>query len=132
MIGETGERKSAVATPDGKSRKKKKKYCKNDVAMPREPVESGAKSGARVIVRFLSEFPSPLSCVPMSNHASMPATPHRLTPRESGIIHPESGRRRSPGKRTVETPNSSRRNGLIHSTQCWNISSGAPKRYGKL
>ena len=24
MIGETGERKSAVATPDGKSRKKKK------------------------------------------------------------------------------------------------------------
>ena len=25
MIGETGERKSAVATPDGKSRKKKKK-----------------------------------------------------------------------------------------------------------
>ena len=26
MIGETGERKSAVATPDGKSRKKKKKY----------------------------------------------------------------------------------------------------------
>ena len=30
MIGETGERKSAVATPDGKSRKKKKKmlcYC---------------------------------------------------------------------------------------------------------
>ena len=27
MIGETGERKSAVATPDGKSRKKKKKLC---------------------------------------------------------------------------------------------------------
>ena len=29
MIGGTGERKSAVATPDGKSRKKKKKlmYC---------------------------------------------------------------------------------------------------------
>ena len=27
MIGETGERKSAVATPDGKSRMKKKKYC---------------------------------------------------------------------------------------------------------
>ena len=26
MIGETGERKSAVATPDGKSRKKKKIY----------------------------------------------------------------------------------------------------------
>ena len=25
MIGETGERKSAVTTPDGKSRKKKKK-----------------------------------------------------------------------------------------------------------
>ena len=25
LIGETGERKSAVATPDGKSRKKKKK-----------------------------------------------------------------------------------------------------------
>ena len=25
MIGKTGERKSAVATPDGKSRKKKKK-----------------------------------------------------------------------------------------------------------
>ena len=25
MIGETGERKSAVATPDGKSRKKKKR-----------------------------------------------------------------------------------------------------------
>ena len=25
MIGETGKRKSAVATPDGKSRKKKKK-----------------------------------------------------------------------------------------------------------
>ena len=28
MIGETGERKSAVATPDGKSRKKKKKIMK--------------------------------------------------------------------------------------------------------
>ena len=28
MIGETGERKSAVATPDGKSRKKKKKKIK--------------------------------------------------------------------------------------------------------
>ena len=28
MIGETGERKSAVATPDGKSRKKKKNYSK--------------------------------------------------------------------------------------------------------
>ena len=28
MIGETGERKSAVATPDGKSRKKKKKKKK--------------------------------------------------------------------------------------------------------
>ena len=28
MIGETGERKSAVATPDGKSRKKKKKFLK--------------------------------------------------------------------------------------------------------
>ena len=27
MIGETGERKSAVATPDGKSRKKKKNVC---------------------------------------------------------------------------------------------------------
>ena len=27
LIGETGERKSAVATPDGKSRKKKKKKC---------------------------------------------------------------------------------------------------------
>ena len=27
MIGETGERKSAVATPDGKSRNKKKKKC---------------------------------------------------------------------------------------------------------
>ena len=26
LIGETGERKSAVATPDGKSRKKKKKF----------------------------------------------------------------------------------------------------------
>ena len=26
MIGETGERKSAVATPDGKSRKKKKNH----------------------------------------------------------------------------------------------------------
>ena len=29
MIGETGERKSAVATPDGKSRKKKKKKKQN-------------------------------------------------------------------------------------------------------
>ena len=28
MIGETGERKSAVATPDGKSRKKKKKNAR--------------------------------------------------------------------------------------------------------
>ena len=28
LIGETGERKSAVATPDGKSRKKKKKKKK--------------------------------------------------------------------------------------------------------
>ena len=37
MIGETGERKSAVATPDGKSRKKKYmavKYC-NTFATPR-------------------------------------------------------------------------------------------------
>ena len=31
MIGETGERKSAVATPDGKSRKKKKKKKKRRV-----------------------------------------------------------------------------------------------------
>ena len=31
MIGETGERKSAVATPDGKSRKKKKKKCRNNL-----------------------------------------------------------------------------------------------------
>ena len=27
MIGETGERKSAVGTPDGKSRKKKTQVC---------------------------------------------------------------------------------------------------------
>ena len=31
MIGETGERKSAVATPDGKSRKKKKKKGVNNI-----------------------------------------------------------------------------------------------------
>ena len=31
MIGETGERKSAVATPDGKSRKKKKDICLRQV-----------------------------------------------------------------------------------------------------
>ena len=31
MIGETGERKSAVATPDGKSRKKKKKKISQDL-----------------------------------------------------------------------------------------------------
>ena len=31
MIGETGERKSAVATPDGKSRKKKKKVSGRNV-----------------------------------------------------------------------------------------------------
>ena len=30
MIGETGERKSAVATPDGKSRKKKKKEVQKE------------------------------------------------------------------------------------------------------
>ena len=30
MIGETGERKSAVATPDGKSRKKKNCFTEMD------------------------------------------------------------------------------------------------------
>ena len=35
MIGETGERKSAVATPDGKSRKKKKKK-KRDIGKERD------------------------------------------------------------------------------------------------
>ena len=41
MIGETGERKSAVATPDGKSRKKKKKKlisggsCDSDFGLSR-------------------------------------------------------------------------------------------------
>ena len=39
LIGETGERKSAVATPDGKSRKKKKKklYITQLRSQPTEP-----------------------------------------------------------------------------------------------
>ena len=37
MIGETGERKSAVAAPDGKSRKKKRKTVMNNNGLSAEP-----------------------------------------------------------------------------------------------
>ena len=44
MIGETGERKSAVATPDGKSRKKKKKFTVNKAQPLIRPGAPGSKT----------------------------------------------------------------------------------------
>ena len=68
MIGETGERKSAVATPDGKSRKKKKldapvpgktrRGTHNTILMCKRYGKCGIKGGGRTERRIFMAIPS--------------------------------------------------------------------------
>ena len=59
MIGEIGERKSAVATPDGKSRKKKKKReidCAPTHCKRTDPFESSHLAFSRYVECFLLKY----------------------------------------------------------------------------
>ena len=75
MIGETGERKSAVATPDGKSRKKKKNVYASSVGLH----ICGTTLYCTVTVYLISTYVGPL-CIaplPMSDHFLLHCLPHQ-------------------------------------------------------